>query len=119
MPFGESVPFLAAPNKTIEKLTGSKTFVFLIIGPKIQELVVGNSEGIFQTRTMRRDCQDARWSFDATNTLIVSVGERLGGVAANGSLTAPANAFPAEAAMPRGGGFQPRRTYFKPKTFAK
>ena len=48
----------------------------------------------------------------------MSVGEQFGGVVADGALNVPARASPVEPAAPRGG-FQPRRTYLKPKYFEK
>ena len=118
-PFGEKVHFLMGQSKTIKNLTNLKMGVFLGISPKTQELIVGNSDGIFQMRTIRRDRHESRWSFELVEGLFILVGENFGGVLADGALTIPARTFPAEAAASRGGGFQPRRTYLKPKEFVK
>ena len=119
VPFGEKVHFLKAQSKTIKKLTNWKMGIFLGISPKTQELIVGNSDGVFQMRTIRRDRQESRWNIESVEGLTTSVGEHFGGVLADGALTVPARTFPAEVAAPRGGAFQPRRTDLKPKDFAK
>ena len=71
--------------------------------------MVGNSEGIFRMRTIRRERQGEKWSVEAIENLSKSVGEHLGGIQGDGALTVPARSFPAEAAAARGGGFLPTK----------
>ena len=75
VPFGERVHFLIATDKTVKTLTSWRTGIFLGISPRTQELVVGNSEGVFQMRTIRRDREELRWNKGAIDELGMTVGK--------------------------------------------
>ena len=119
VPFGERVHFMTAPDKNAKKLTNWKTGIYLGINMKTTELMVGNSDGIHMMRTIRRQVEDSRWNQSNIEEIKTTVSEAFGGADSDGALVVPARLSPAEPAVSRGGRFQPRPVYMRPKDFEK
>ena len=118
--FGENVIFRTPPPKHGKAATDWKFGIFLGIMGRTSEMIVGNEQGVFTMRTLRRRPEKDRWSPCTNTTVAISVMEYFGDKSSDDG---PAIVVPmidgeeGPAATARRGGFKARNLMLMPADF--